>query len=121
LELLAGEMVKLTEHAGLSRESVRCRLVENDLKLWRRDMWCIPEVDSTYVAHMEDMLDLYAEAPDPGRPDCAADFARGRRRDYRIVLEESGVGPFETCRRTRRMSAHRGKPEVIGAPLERRD
>jgi len=53
LELLAGEMVKLTEHAGLSRETVRQRLAENDLKPWRKDMWCIPEVDGTYVARME--------------------------------------------------------------------
>jgi hypothetical protein len=68
LELLAGEMVKLTEHAGLSRETVRRRLAENDLKPWRKDMWCIPEVDGTYVARMEDVLDLYAEAPDPKRP-----------------------------------------------------
>src|SRR6201993_2001963 len=67
-ELLAGEMVKLTEHADLSRETVRRRLAENDLKPWRRDMWCIPEVDGPYVARMEDVLDLYAEAPDPKRP-----------------------------------------------------
>jgi transposase len=68
LELLAGEMVKLTGHAELSRETVRRRLAENDLKPWRREMWCIPEVDGTYVARMEDVLDLYAEAPDPKRP-----------------------------------------------------
>lgn len=68
LELLAGEMVKLTEHGELSRETVRRRLAENDLKPWRRDMWCIPEVDGTYVARMEDVLDLYAEPPDPKRP-----------------------------------------------------
>src|SRR5512139_4323202 len=57
LDLLAGEMVKLTEHGELSRETVRRRLAENDLKPWRRDMWCIPEVDGTYVARMEDVLD----------------------------------------------------------------
>jgi transposase len=68
LELLAGAMVKLTEHAGLSRETVRRRLAENDLKPWRKDMWCIPRVDGTYVARMEDVLDLYGEAPDPKRP-----------------------------------------------------
>jgi len=68
LELLAGTMVKLTEHSELSRETVRRRLLENDLKPWRRDMWCIPEVDGTYVARMEDVLDLYAEPPDPKRP-----------------------------------------------------
>jgi transposase len=68
LELLAGAMVKLTEHGELSRETVRRRLTENELKPWRRDMWCIPEVDGTYVARMEDVLDLYAEPPDPKRP-----------------------------------------------------
>jgi transposase len=68
LELLAGAMVKLTEHEGISRETVRRRLAENDLKPWRKDMWCIPQVDGEYVARMEDVLDLYAEAPDPKRP-----------------------------------------------------
>ena len=68
LELLAGEMVKLTEHAKLSRETVRRRLAENDLKPWRKDMWCIPQVDAEYVARMEDVLDLYAEEPNPKRP-----------------------------------------------------
>src|SRR5215469_10636922 len=60
LELLAGTIVKLTEHASLSRETVRRRLAENELKPWRKDMWCIPQVDGTYVARMEDVLDLYA-------------------------------------------------------------
>src|SRR3977135_1372875 len=68
LELLAGAMVKLTEHGELSRETVRRRLAENDLKPWRKDICCIPEVDGTYVARMEDVLDLYAEPPDPKRP-----------------------------------------------------
>ena len=31
-------------------------------------MWCIPHVDGSYVARMEDVLDLYAETPDPKRP-----------------------------------------------------
>jgi len=68
LELLAGEMVKLTAHEDVSRETVRRRLAENHLKPWRKDMWCIPQVDADYVARMEDVLDLYAEAPDPKRP-----------------------------------------------------
>lgn len=61
-------MVKLTEHKSLSHETVRRRLAENGLKPWRQDMWCIPQVDGEYVARMEDVLDLYAEAPDPKRP-----------------------------------------------------
>lgn len=68
LELLAGELVKLTEHATISRETVRRRLAENDLKPWRKDMWCIPQIDGEFVARMEDVLDLYAEQPDPKRP-----------------------------------------------------
>jgi transposase len=68
LELLADELVRLTEHDDISRETVRRRLAENELKPWRKDMWCIPQVDGEFVARMEDVLDLYAEAPDPKRP-----------------------------------------------------
>src|ERR1700685_4410198 len=68
LELLADAMVKLPGHESLSGETVRRRLAENGLKPWRRDMWFIPRVDGEYVARMEDVLDLYAETPDPDRP-----------------------------------------------------
>jgi hypothetical protein len=68
LELLADEMVRLTEHGSLSRETVRRRLAEDDLKPWRRKMWCIPKVDGSYVARMEEVLDRYAEPADPKRP-----------------------------------------------------
>ncbi len=61
-------MVNLTGHQSLSGETVRRRLAGNGLKPWRRDMWCIPKVDGEYVAGMEDVLDLHAEAPDPDRP-----------------------------------------------------
>lgn len=68
LVLLAGALVRLTGHASLSRETVRRRLEENELKPWRKDMWCIPRVDGEFVARMEDVLDLYAERPDASRP-----------------------------------------------------
>src|SRR5947209_13909050 len=68
LELLADALVRLTAHDSLSRETVRRRLAENDLRPWRKDMWCIPQVDADYVARMEDVLDLYAEEPNPKRP-----------------------------------------------------
>ncbi len=68
VELLAGAIVRLTEHERLSRETVRRRLAENELKPWREKMWCVPKVDGEYVARMEDVLDLYAELPDPARP-----------------------------------------------------
>ncbi|MET4262397.1 hypothetical protein ABIC09_007375 [Bradyrhizobium sp. S3.12.5] len=68
LELLAGELVRLTGHDYISRETVRRRLTENDLKPWRKDMLCIPQVDGEFVACMEDMLDLNTEQPEPKRP-----------------------------------------------------
>jgi transposase len=68
IELLAGEMVRLTDHESVSRETVRRRLRENKLKPWQQKMWCIPKLDGEYVARLEDVLDLYAEAPDPQRP-----------------------------------------------------
>jgi transposase len=68
IELLAGEIVRLTKHDGISRETVRRRLAENELKPWREKMWCVPKIDGEYVARMEDVLDLYAEPPDPKYP-----------------------------------------------------
>ena len=44
------------------------RLAEMELKPWQKKMWCIPKVDAEFVARMEDVLDLYAEPPDPKRP-----------------------------------------------------
>jgi len=49
LNLLADAIVKLTDHQSLSCETVRRRLAENDLKPWRRDMWCIPQVDGEFA------------------------------------------------------------------------
>jgi transposase len=68
IELLAGEMVRLTQHDSLSRETVRRRLAANALKPWRQKMWCVPKIDGEYVARMEDVLDLYAATPDPQHP-----------------------------------------------------
>jgi transposase len=68
LELLAGEMVRLTAHEALSSDTIGRRLAEMDLKPWKEKMWCIPEINGEYVARMEDVLGLYAEEPDPLRP-----------------------------------------------------
>jgi transposase len=68
LKLLAGQLVSLTEHEGISRETVRRRLAENELKPWQRKMWCVPSVDTEYVARMENVLDLYAEQPPADQP-----------------------------------------------------
>lgn len=68
MQLLADEMVRLTEHTRISRETVRRRLAENEIKPWQQKMWCVPKVDAEYVARMEDVLDLYASKPDPKQP-----------------------------------------------------
>ena len=68
MDLLAGELVRLTSHDTLSGDTVGRRLSEMELKPWQKKMWCIPEINGEYVARMEDILDLYAEAPDPMRP-----------------------------------------------------
>jgi len=33
------------------------------LKPWRKDMWCIPQVDGEYVARMENVLDSMPKSP----------------------------------------------------------
>ena len=68
MRLLADEIVRLTAHDSLSDETIRRRLAEMPLKPWQEKMWCIPEINAEYVARMEDVLQLYAEAPDPRRP-----------------------------------------------------
>ena len=68
MDLLAGEMVRLTAHEALSGATVGRRLAEMKLKPWQEKMWCFPTVNAEYVARMEDVLDLYAAAPDPRRP-----------------------------------------------------
>jgi transposase len=68
LDLLAGEVVRLTAHTSLSGDTVGRRLAEMSLKPWQEKMWCIPALNAEYVARMEDVLALYEEPPDPRRP-----------------------------------------------------
>jgi transposase len=68
LDLLAGEMVRLTSHKTVSRDTVGRRLDEVAIKPWQEKMWCVPAINPEYVARMEDLLELYAEPPDPLRP-----------------------------------------------------
>ena len=67
-ETLANAMVELIEHDGISRDTIRRRLDDNDLKPWQKKMWCIAIIDGEYIARMEDLLDLHAEPHDPKRP-----------------------------------------------------
>lgn len=68
LQLLADHVVRLVEHDSISKETIRRRLAENELKPWQRKMWCIPAVDAEFVMRMEDVLDLYDERANYKRP-----------------------------------------------------
>ncbi|MDR3439520.1 IS630 family transposase, partial [Telmatospirillum sp.] len=68
LKLLANALVELVEHQSISRDTIRRRLDDNDLKPWQKKMWCIAKIDGDYIARMEDLPDLYAEPHDPKRP-----------------------------------------------------
>jgi transposase len=68
LKLLANALVEVIDHPSVSRETIRRRLDDNDLKPWQQKMWCIAKIDGEYIARMEDLLDLYAEPHDPTRP-----------------------------------------------------
>jgi hypothetical protein len=49
-ELLADESVKLIEpRQNLTRDGAP-PLGKNEIKPWRKDMWCIPQVDGEFVA-----------------------------------------------------------------------
>src|ERR1051325_2291884 len=45
LDLLAAEMVRLTSHTSLSRDTVGRRLNEMAIKPWQEKMWCIPTLN----------------------------------------------------------------------------
>jgi transposase len=68
LKLLANALAELIEPESISRDTIRRRLDDNDLKPWQKKMWCIAKIDGDYIARMEDLLDLYAEPHDPKRP-----------------------------------------------------
>jgi transposase len=68
LRMLSGRLVELVELDSVSHATIGRRLHEKEIKPWQKKMWCIPEVDAEFVAHMEDVLELYAEPPDAERP-----------------------------------------------------
>ena len=96
LKLLAGRMMELTEHSSLSRETIRRRLHDNELKPWQRKMWCIAKVDGEYVARMEDVLDLYAGKPDRQHP--VVSFDESPQQLIGEVREPIAVAPGQARR-----------------------
>ena len=61
LTLLSDSLIALTDLENVSLETIRNRLKNNELKPWKRKMWCIGEMNADYIAQMEDILTLYAE------------------------------------------------------------
>jgi transposase len=68
MQLLADRLVQLAVVDEISDETVRRVLNKGEVKPWLKEEWCIPSVSPEFVWHMEDVLDLYAEAEDPARP-----------------------------------------------------
>ena len=60
-------MVELGLVESLSHDTVRLHL-KNTLKPWWEQRWYIPKVSADFVAHLEDILALYAEPFNPQRP-----------------------------------------------------
>ena len=52
------------------------------MKPWQVEEWVIPTVSAEFVYHMEDVLDLYAEAEDPKRPRVCFD-----EQSYQMISE----------------------------------
>jgi transposase len=73
LALLASALVRLTAHKTISRATIGRRLADNDLKPWQEKMWCVPAIDASYVAGMEDVLELYTTVPRSGTAVVCAD------------------------------------------------
>ena len=69
LRLLAEKVVELEIVPSISHETVRQVLKGNELKPHLKEYYVIPpEQNVAFVAHMEDILDLYHRPYDPGVP-----------------------------------------------------
>ena len=68
LSLLSDSLIALTDLESISLETIRTRLKDNELKPWKRKMWCIGTMNAEYIAQMEHILTLYAEPADPMYP-----------------------------------------------------
>ena len=68
LTLLADELKVILEEP-VSRATIGRVLQRNELRPHLSEYWCIPpKEDAEFVAHMEDILDIYQQPYDPDRP-----------------------------------------------------
>jgi hypothetical protein len=75
LRLLADKMVELHYVDSMSHVTVGEILKKNEIKPWRVKSWCIGKPSGTYVAKMEDVLDVYQRPYAPTRPVVCLDEA----------------------------------------------
>ncbi|MEK7069580.1 MAG: IS630 family transposase [Patescibacteria group bacterium] len=69
LRLLASQLVLLEVVESISHETVRQTLKKNELKPWLTRRFCIPpKENASFVAAMEDVLDVYQRPYDPEHP-----------------------------------------------------
>ena len=145
LRLLARRVVELAIVESISRETIRRMLKKNDMTQRKIEYWVIPpQEDAEFVAHMEQVLDLYQKPYDADcpvvcmdeqpvqlvketRPPMAATKARPRRADYEyeragtasvFLFSEPLAGWRQATARARRTKAD-WAVEVAG-PLEGR-
>jgi transposase len=97
LQLLAGAMVKLTEHGGLSRETVRRRLAENDLKCRNRYSTCRTASDQETHRCDPDDSSARAFAVKPA-PSARRFAAKGLDRSARpSIRAHHAIDPNRSC------------------------
>lgn len=75
IQLLTDRIALCEDGPPISRETVRRRLHDHEIKPWLHKQWCIPEAGARFVAKMEDVLDVYARPYDPARPVVCVDEA----------------------------------------------
>jgi hypothetical protein len=68
LQLLAGKVVELGILDNISAAAIGNRLKKNEIKLRRREQWCIPKPSDEFVERMEDVLSVYTLPYQENRP-----------------------------------------------------
>jgi hypothetical protein len=124
LQLLADHVVEIGVIDSISHTSVGTVLKKSPLKPWRQECWCIPpKEDASFVAAMEDVLEVYQRPPNPEIPlVCLDEFAKQllsetrapipaapgclARHDYEYVREGSVTGFMIAM-------PHKGKRDVF--------
>lgn len=88
MRLLADRFVQIGEVEEVSYETVRRTLWKNKLKPWLKEYWCIPpKSNAEFVAHMEDVLEVYQRPYDARFPQvCLDETSRQHLKDVEPEL-----------------------------------